>query len=541
MKFQEQTVNSFLAHLKRHPVPELISDECMAALESVQKQYGDVISHGTGLEVRLGNPERYVDYIMNIDEDKIPGIESLWYEIDYQEFKKAYETGSRICPCLFANTNKKDSKDCKELFDKMLPPFLGEERAKKLRPALDKLLGQLPAGATVKQVGTMTSRNELDIMRLVIMFKDWDSVTTGLTAIGWQGDVDLVKSSLIQWMGTGNIAVNIDLGENGVLPKVGFEVFSPYNNPVLVDLFITRLEDLGLCLKEKGEALRRWIRILPDGNPFIQSRINYYKLNYKDGKITEAKAYIEQSPYRYHTYFDYYDRPERLDIELTNGKIVFPLKKVKALLAEFAESRGKIVRLFGTAGYHDLEQVLETCRTLGLESEVEPYADKNRWVMDNQNYTELSAVLEEAEKNGVEKLFVAESRKDVPDFAHIKEAAEIIKNWKGKTEVWVESCFSRLNACIGGEDPKKNPNRGIERGCEAGRSFFAVRSDGSFVPCLELDGAGEQDTVVHYWEESQALKKLRQRTMHSDMCDSCPYKRRCLPCPKITVCNSALF
>ena len=125
MKYQEQTVNSFLAHLKRHPVPELISDECMAALESVQKQYGDVISHGTGLEVRLGNPERYVDYIMNIDEDKIPGVESLWYEIDYQEFKKAYETGSRICPCLFANT-KNDSKDYRELFDKMLKPFLGE-------------------------------------------------------------------------------------------------------------------------------------------------------------------------------------------------------------------------------------------------------------------------------------------------------------------------------------------------------------------------------------------------------------------------------
>ena len=541
MKFQEQPVNSFLAHLKRHPVPELISDECMEALGSIQKQYGDVISHGTGLEVRLGNPERYVDYIMNINEDKIPGVEALWYEIDYQEFKKAYETGSRICPCLFANTNKKDSKYCKELFDKMLPPFLGEERAKKLRPALDRLLDQLPAGATVKQVGTMTSRGELDIMRLVIMFKNWDSVTTGLAAIGWQGDTASVKSSLSQWMGTGNIAVNIDLGEKGVLPKIGFEVFSPYNNPVLVDLFLTRLEDLGLCLKEKGEALRRWIRILPDGNPFIQSRINYYKLNYKDGKITEAKAYIEQSPYRYHTYFDYYDRPERLDIELTNGKIVFPLDKVQALLTEFAAARGKIVRFFGTAGYHDLEQVLETCRTLGLESIVEPYADKNRWVMGNQNYAELQNVLEEADKNGIERLILAESRKDTPDFTHIKEAGEILKNWKGKTKFEIESCFSRLGAYLGGEDPKKNPNRGIERGCEAGRSFFAVRSDGSFVPCLELDGAGEHDTVVHYWEESQTLKKLRQRTMHSTVCDSCPYKRRCLPCPNVTACKSALL
>ncbi|MBO7048348.1 MAG: hypothetical protein J6W62_05515 [Spirochaetia bacterium] len=532
MKYQEQTVNSFLAHLKRHPIPEIISDECMEALGSVQKQYGDVISHGAGLEVRLGNPERNVDYIMNIDEDKIPGAESLWYEIDYDEFKKAYETGREICPCLFINTSK-DPEKYDELCDKTLPPFLGEERARKLRPALDRLFGQLPEGAVIKQVGTMSSRGELDIMRLVIIFRNWETVTTGLVDIGWQGDIAAVEAALSQWVGTGNIAVNIDLGEHGVLSKIGFEVFSPYNSPVLVDLFLSRLEDLGLCLKEKGDALRQWIRICPDGNPFIQTRINYFKLNYKDGKISEAKAYIEQSPYRYHTYFDHYDRPERLDIELADEKQIMPLDKVKALLAEFAEERGKIVRFFGSTAYDGLEQILETCRTLGLESVVEPYADKNRWVMDNQNYRELQNVLEEADKNGVEKIILAESRKDTPDLSHIKEAVEILKNWKGKTKFEIESCFSRLGACLGGEDPKKNPNRGIECGCEAGRSFFAVRSDGSFVPCLELDGAGEHDTVVHYWEESQALKKLRQRTMHSTECESCPYKRRCLPCPKV--------
>ena len=536
MKFLEQPVNNFLAHLRRHPIPEIVSDECMEALGSIQKQYGDVISHGAGLEVRLGNPDRYVDYIMNIDEKKIPGVESLWYEIDYEEFKKAYETGCQICPCLFANTSKK-TEDYDDLCNKTLPPFLGEERARKLRPALERLIGQLPADATIKQVGTMSSRGELDIMRLVIIFKDWDSVTKGLAAVGWQGDFAAVEASLSQWVGTGKIAVNIDLGEHGVLPKIGFEVFSPYNSPVLVDLFLARLEGLGLCLKEKGDALRQWIRICPDGNPFIQTRINYFKLNYRDGKISEAKAYIEQSPYRYHTYFDHYERPERLDIELKNGSHFMPADKVKALLAEFAEARGKIVRFFGTAGYDSLDQVLEACHTLDLESVVEPYADKNRWVMDNQNYAELQKVLEEAEKNGVESIIIAESRKDTPDFSHIKEAAEILKNWKGKTKFEIESCFSRLGACLGGEDPKKNPNRGIECGCEAGRSFFAVCSDGSFVPCLELDGAGEQDTVVHYWEESQALKSLRKRTMHSSQCDSCPYKRRCLPCPAVNVCH----
>ena len=35
MKFLEQPVNSFLAHLRRHPIPEIISDECMEALGSI--------------------------------------------------------------------------------------------------------------------------------------------------------------------------------------------------------------------------------------------------------------------------------------------------------------------------------------------------------------------------------------------------------------------------------------------------------------------------------------------------------------------------
>ena len=536
MKFQEQPVNSFLAHLRRHPIPEIISDECMEALGSIQKQYGDVISHGAGLEVRLGNPERYVDYIMNIDEKKIPGVEALWYEIDYEEFKKAYETGCQICPCLFANTSKK-TEDYDDLCDKTLPPFLGEERARKLRPALERLIGQLPADATIKQVGTMSSRGELDIMRLVIIFSDWDAVVSGLAAIGWQGDLKALETALADWVGTGRVAVNIDLSVHGVLPKIGFEVFSHYRNPILVDLILARLEYLGLCLKSKGDALRRWNRFHPDANPFVQTLINYFKLNYKDGKIIEAKAYIEQSPYIHHTYFDYYDRPERLDIELTHGRRVMPLKKAQSLLTEFAQERGKKVRFFGGDKYKSMDKLLATCATLGLEVEPDPESKKNRWVMDNQNISELQTVIDEAEKNGEKEFFIAESRKDAPDFSHIKEVAQIIKDWKGKTELIVESCFSRLRAYLGGEDPKKNPNRGIERGCEAGRSFFAVRFDGSFIPCFELDDEGEFDTVAHYWEESQTLKKLRQRAVHGEKCNSCPYKRRCLPCPAVNICQ----
>ena len=68
-------------------------------------------------------------------------------------------------------------------------------------------------------------------------------------------------------------------------------------NPVLVDRMVSRLERAGLYRADKGQALRLWVRIQPDTGPFIQTVISPNKLNYMDGKTTEAKACLGQSPY----------------------------------------------------------------------------------------------------------------------------------------------------------------------------------------------------------------------------------------------------
>ncbi len=96
-------------------------------------------------------------------------------------------------------------------------------------------------------------------------------------------------------------------------------------HPVLVDIAISRLERAGLCLKSKGDALRRWIRIPPDAAPPIQTRIQYFKLNYLDGKITEAKVYIEQSPHLLHPYFNNYDRPLYVEFILKEEENTLPI------------------------------------------------------------------------------------------------------------------------------------------------------------------------------------------------------------------------
>ena len=579
-------MKDFLDHLHRHPIPEIMDEECLADLESVKAEYGDTITHGAGLEVRLGEEARYVDYIMNIDETVIPDMESLWYEIDYAEFRKARETGEKISPCLFANI--KFTHQDAAAWDAFLPPFLGEDRAKNLRAPLERVLEKLPKGANIKQIGTMTSRGELDVMRLVIMFPGWETIPDGLAAIGWRGDTAALREALAPWRETEKIAVNIDLGENGVLPKIGVEVFSRWRHPLLVDMFISRLEAAGLCLPSKAEALRRWIRIRPDGDPFIQPLIAYFKLNYRDGKIAEAKAYLEQSPYVHHHYFDAYERPVYVDFMLQDGEGALPVGEALKRLDECRKERIRRVRFLGdVAAYEHLDRLLAACKSGGLLATVvfpaksipnprlgeifalgaEAYiaelgedgeptetvrallraglSDRTaaRWIMTRENAEKLSEVVQGLEPFALRELIVSGGTpgRTLPAREQMESAAQFIneyskqgeeeENGGGKMKLTAESCFSPLRAMMGGEDAKQNANRGVARGCAAGRDHFCVRPDGSFVPCADYGKAESYGSIMEYWEQSPVLNTLRD--VQSPDCPKCAYARRCLPCPEM--------
>ncbi|WP_029543808.1 hypothetical protein [Selenomonas sp. AB3002] len=605
MNVQELPAKAFLSHLRRHPIPEIMDEACEAALSAVLKEYGDTITHGAGLEVRLGEEARYVDYIMAIDHDDIPHIHFLWFELDYGEIRKAQETGTKITPCLFANTDFGEGS--REKWDEFLPAFLGEERARCLRPAFDRVLRNLPEGAYPKQVGTMTGRGELHIMRLVILFPDWDSIPEGLVAIGWQGDPDALRKALLPWRETNSIAVNIDLGEKGVLPKIGIEVFSRWRHPLIVDKAIARLEAAGLCLPSKAEALRRWIRIRPDGDPFIQTLIAYFKLNYKDGEITEAKAYLEQSPYIHHHYFDAYERPVYVEIMVKDKQHTLPIGTALQWLYECEANRVGQVRITGdVTKYRHLDRILEECKVQScdegkkiravvelaggasaawLEKAIEAGADsfiidiqgddddkavltlKNlrdigvkkvvaRWLMHSGNADKLLKVIQCTEELGLRELIVTGMKPGqevkAPTREQLTQAAAIIKKWRSGhhvgegreesaelpvgqeiMELTVDSCFSQLRAFMEGRDPKKNGNRGIERGCTAGRDHFCLLPSGKVTPCLYLNCLEEWGSLATYWEESPALKKLRDNSGCAEGCKACVYRRRCLPCPAV--------
>ena len=315
----------------------------MTALANVETQYGNTFTHCAGLEVRLGDPEPYIDYIMEIDESNIPGAERLWYELDYGEFAK----GGQLEPCLFF-TAYLNSKTDKNYLKKLLTGFLGEKRAKSLYNPLLCLMDVNP-DMYVRSIGTMTSRKELDIMRLVLYFPTWDEMFQGLSDIGWEGDINALKAALEPWKEVWSTEVAVDLGPDGVLSsKIGFEMFCPsWKHPVIADRFITKLENAGLCLPSKGDALRRWNRILPDGDPFIQTFVAYYKLNYQEGKITEAKAYLEQTPSPAHYYFSAYEKPIFVEMELKNKNNVLDLDRAVHWLKELEANRVWKVRFRG--------------------------------------------------------------------------------------------------------------------------------------------------------------------------------------------------
>lgn len=159
------------------------------------------------------------------------------------------------------------------------------------------------------------------------------------------------------------------------------------------------------------------------------------------------------------------------------------------------------------------------------------------WVMHSLNAEDFPQMLALAEEYHVSRLVVMAFKPDaahqlssVPDGEQIRKIAGWIKKYKGRVGIEVEECFSPLRALLG-ERFLINKNRGIDKGCGAGRDGISVNVEGRLTPCRHLELPEEYASIREYWKESSVLLQLRSVEDHQkEPCSACKYHRHCLPC-----------
>ena len=87
MEIMTLPVSDYLDQIFRHPLPELMDEECLKGLQNIKKAHRNRQSYMTGLEVRLTREERFVDFIEFIDDDSVYSTQGRWTEIDYDSFR----------------------------------------------------------------------------------------------------------------------------------------------------------------------------------------------------------------------------------------------------------------------------------------------------------------------------------------------------------------------------------------------------------------------------------------------------------------------
>lgn len=165
------------------------------------------------------------------------------------------------------------------------------------------------------------------------------------------------------------------------------------------------------------------------------------------------------------------------------------------------------------------------------------------WVMHESNAEDFANLVDLAEKFGVKTVvvlgFKPDSKNQLDDYPtseQILTIARFIKsrNESDKPSILVEPCFSQLRAVIG-HGFILNFNRGINRGCGAGRDSISIDIDGNLTPCRHLNLPENFSSIMEYWTRSEILKKLR--TLKDDEinphCSACKYLSGCLPCAAI--------
>lgn len=164
------------------------------------------------------------------------------------------------------------------------------------------------------------------------------------------------------------------------------------------------------------------------------------------------------------------------------------------------------------------------------------------WVMHSNNAEDFPNVVALAEKYGVSSVVILAVKPDsrkmlstVPSQQQMIEVSNYVKSYRGKTRIYIESCFSPLLALTCDTKLFGNMNVGKNNGCGAGRTTFSVSVDGLLSPCRHLDYYEKYNTAEEYWYHSPIQKQLREleNQLPEEPCSSCRFQKYCRPCKAI--------
>jgi radical SAM protein with 4Fe4S-binding SPASM domain len=188
------------------------------------------------------------------------------------------------------------------------------------------------------------------------------------------------------------------------------------------------------------------------------------------------------------------------------------------------------------------------------------------WVMHSNNADDFNNMVALAEAYDVKRLVIMQFKPDsrnelnsLPTYAQMIKVRDFTWNYQelqkegnnhNIVDITVESCYSPMKALLE-QRFLGNQNRGVYKGCLAGRAVYSVALDGRLTPCRHLHGpewsttgiqgtrqicgsnpyVEEYTSIEDYWQKSEILKRLRQdNDNRTKPCADCRFSRFCRPC-----------
>ncbi len=321
--------------------PDILAPEYLKELKDLCGLFPFDISTDFGFETRLGNPEPFCDFFIEIREksegaailagkSKISSLSpSLLKYPDWQRISALFSewtnpgsylaekvilfwlefdfegSGYNPVPNLFFQirdakgmTGPEQWSSIKQVLDEMYLILFGIRFPDDLGHTMNRSILELPKKAFVFQFGLMLPR-KTETVRLILAGFDTSHLSTFLDRIDWPGEKQVIENLIAKYKSRFDYAVvNLHIGKE-ILPYLGIELYladmkQPNWEPRWQEN-LSFLESEALMLESKrigfvGYCGKKMVtRIYPI--TYVNG-INHLKIVYKRGMSTELKGYF---------------------------------------------------------------------------------------------------------------------------------------------------------------------------------------------------------------------------------------------------------